>query len=191
GWVDPLLIIGVQNYVAGSLPWSMKIFTTLIGYRGNKTLGLQQIAAVARSPGPAQSDAQVLLAVADRRDGRNRAAAALFSRLATQYPRNVLFAVETGEAYEAAGEHDAARAALQAIIERQHSGAPGYQKTPLAQVWYDLGSIAAEYSHWRQAGQDYARAAAVPSAPPHTRAAARKAAAQAARKVNAGSSHLY
>ncbi|MGH9468227.1 MAG: tetratricopeptide repeat protein, partial [Terriglobales bacterium] len=105
GWLDPMLIIGIQNYVAGSLPWSAKIFTTLIGYRGDKQLGIQQITEVALHGGHARTDAQVLLAVVDRRDGRNRAAAALFAGLARRYPRNVLFAVETGEAYEAAGEH--------------------------------------------------------------------------------------
>lgn len=182
-WVDPLLIIGVQNYVAGSLPWTMKIFTSIIGYRGNKKLGLQQVAEVAEHGEHARTDAAVLLAVADRRDGNNRAAAALFASLTEQYPRNVLFAVETGEAQEAAGEHEAARQMFETILKRAQEGAPGYEKAPRAQVWYDLGSIAALYSQWQQAAHDYQQAAQVPDAPPRYREAARKAAAIAASKA--------
>lgn len=185
-WVDPLLIIGVQNYVAGSLPWTMKVFTSIIGYRGNKKRGLQQVAEVAAHGEHARTDAAVLLAVAYRRDGNNRAAAALFARLTEQYPRNVLFAVETGEAQEAAGEHAAAHAAFEVILQRAQAGAPGYKKAPRAQVWYDLGSIAALYSQWPEAAHDYQRAAQVPDAPPHYREAARKAAAIAASKAGSG-----
>lgn len=182
-WVDPLLIIGVQNYVAGSLPWTMKIFTSIVGYRGNRKLGLQQVAEVAEHGEHARTDAAVLLAVADRRDGNNRAAAALFARLTEQYPRNVLFAVETGEAEEAAGEHETARQTFETILKRAQAGAPGYGKAPRAQVWYDLGSIAALYSQWPEAAHDYQQAAQVPDAPPRYRQAARKAAAIAASKA--------
>lgn len=186
-WVDPLLIIGVQNYVAGSLPWTMKIFTSIIGYRGEKKLGLLQVAEVARHGESARTDAAVLLAVAERRDGNNRAAAGWFASLTEQYPRNVLFAVETGEAEEAAGEHETARQAFETILKRAQAGAPGYEKAPRAQVWYDLGSIAALYSQWPEAAHDYRHAAQVSDAPPHYREAARKAAALAARKARSGS----
>lgn len=183
GWVDPMLIIGVQNYVAGSLPWTMKIFSSLVGYSGDKALGVRQITEVAEHGEHARTDAQVLLAVVDRRDGRNAAAAELFARLAARYPRNVLFAVEAGEAWEAAGEHSAARTELEAVLARAQAGAPGYEHPPLAQVWYDLGSIAVVYSNWPEAERDFKRAAAVPNAPRRYRQAAQKAAALAAQKA--------
>ncbi len=187
-WVDPMLIIGVQNYVAGSLPWTMKIFSSLVGYRGNKALGIQQITAVAEHGEHARTDAQVLLAVVDRRDGRNRAAAQLFARLAQRYPRNVLFAVETGEAWESAGNHTAARTALEAVRADAQAGAPGYQHAPLAQVWYDLGSIAAVNSNWPEAERDYVHAVHIPNAPRRYRRAAARAAAVAAHKAAGGTS---
>ncbi|MGH9488583.1 MAG: hypothetical protein ACRD04_13460 [Terriglobales bacterium] len=185
-WPDPLLIIGVQNYVAGSLPLTVKIFTSLVGYRGNKKLGIEQITHVAEHGGHAQTDAQVLLAVLDRREGWNQNAAKLLAGLAQRYPRNVLFAVESGEAWEAAGEHGKARTALQGVLARAQAGAPGYEHAPRAQVWYDLGAIAALYSQWKLAEQDYKHAAAVPNAPPLYRAAAKKAATIAAQKADGG-----
>ncbi|MGN6591506.1 MAG: tetratricopeptide repeat protein [Terriglobales bacterium] len=179
GWVDPLLILGVHNYVAGSLPWSVKIFSKLAGYGGDKDEGLRQVTEVAEHGEHARTDARVLLAVVDRRDGRNQAAAELFAGLERQYPRNVLFAVETGEAWEAAGNHDAARAAFHNILARADQNAPGYAHAPRAQVWYDLGQIAVIYSDWAEALADFQNAANVPQAPAKYRAAAEKAAADA------------
>lgn len=183
-WVDPLLILGVHNYVAGSLPWSVKIFSKLVGYSGDKDKGLRQITKVAEHGEHARTDAQVLLAVVDRRDGNNTAAAKLFAGLQQQYPRNVLFAVETGEAWEAAGNHDAARAAFHNILARADQNAPGYAHAPRAQVWYDLGQIAALYSDWPQALRDFQNAQTAPAASAKYRAAAEKAAADAEQHLN-------
>jgi hypothetical protein len=179
GWVDPLLILGVQNYVSGSLPWSVKLFSKLVGYSGDKNKGLAQIAQVAEHGEHARTDARVLLAVVDRRDGNNTAAAQLFAGLGQQYPRNFLFAVETGEAWEAAGDHEAARSAFHDILARADQDAPGYAHAPRAQVWYDLGQIAALYSAWPEALTDFQNAASAPQAPAKYREAAEKAAAEA------------
>jgi hypothetical protein len=182
-FVDPQLILGVQSYVAGSLPWAVRMFSTLVGYSGNKEQGRRQIAYVAAHGEGARTDAAVLLAVADRRDGLNRQAAPIFLRLARQYPRNDLFAVEAAEALEAAGEHAAARTQFHQILARAASGAPGYAKAPLGRVWYDLGGIASLYSNWSTAAHDYGQAAMAPNTPAALRDRARQLAQAAQRKL--------
>lgn len=178
---DPLLVLGVHNYVAGSLPWTARLFSSLLGYSGNKELGRQEIAAVAASGAGDRTDAAVLLFVIDRRDGLNREAAPILARLQQAYPRNVLFAVEEGEALEAAGEHEAARAQYQAVIRRAASGAPGYTRAPLGQVWYDLGQVEQVYANWNAAAADYARAQTIPDTRPALVQAAAEAEAAARR----------
>jgi hypothetical protein len=180
-FIDPQLILGVQSYVAGSLPWAVRMFSTLVGYRGNKEQGRRQIAFVAAHGEGARTDASVLLAVADRRDGLNRQAAPIFMRLARQFPRNFLFAIEAGEALEAAGEHSAARAQFHRVLQLAAARAPGYARAPLGRVWYDLAGIAAVYSNWPRAARDYHKAATAPNTSPAFRRGA-DALAQAAER---------
>ncbi len=182
-FVDPKLIIGVQNYVAGSLPWGVRLMSALVGYRGNKELGRQQVADVAAHGEHARTDAAVLLGVMDRRDGLNRQAAPLWAGLARQYPRNPLFAVEAAEALEAAGEHDAARAAYERILARADSGAAGYQHAPLDKVWYDLGNIERVYSRWSAAAADFEKVWNLHGARTLDRQAAALAAGEAYRRA--------
>ncbi|HWG36654.1 MAG TPA: tetratricopeptide repeat protein [Terriglobales bacterium] len=177
-FTDAELIVGAQNYIAGSLPWAVKVFSTLIGYRGDKELGRRQIADVAAHGVNSRTDAAVLLAVVDRRDGLNRSAAPILASLESEYPRNVLFAVEAGEAMEAAGEHDSARAQFQQIIAKAAAGAPGFGRAPLGKTWYDLGNIERTYSHWQQAADDFDRAENAAGAQPRYRQAAALAAGQ-------------
>ncbi|MGH9474258.1 MAG: hypothetical protein ACRD1M_16135, partial [Terriglobales bacterium] len=160
-FVDPELILGVQSYVAGSLPWSARLLSSVVGYRGNKEQGRRLIADVAAHGERARTDASVLLAVVDRRDGLNRQAAPILLGLSTQYPRNVLFAIEAGEALEASGNHQAAERQDQSVLRRATAGAPGFNRAPLGRVWYDLGEIEAIDGRWAEAATDYRHAAAV------------------------------
>jgi len=164
---DPVLILGVHNYVAGSLPWTAKMFSILMGYSGDKDLGRRQIAEVAQIGEHSRTDADVMLVVIDRRDGLNAEAAPILERLTSEYPRNTLFAVEDAEALEAAGDHAAARAQLQRMVERAAAHAPGYERAPLDKIWYDLGSIDRLFSRWNQAAADFRQVASVPRPEPH------------------------
>lgn len=185
---DPLLVLGVHNYVAGSLPWTARLFSSLLGYSGNKEKGRQEIAEVAASAAGDHTDAAVLLFVIDRRDGLNREAAPVLAQLTREYPRNFLFAVEEAEALEAAGEHDAARAQLQNVLSKAAAAAPGYTRAPVGQVWYDLGHIETVYGRWQAAADDYRRAESAPGTRPTLVQAAAEAEA-AAQRHQPGAQH--
>lgn len=177
-FVDPLLIVGAQNYIAGSLPWTVKVLASLTGYSGNKQQGVEQIRAVAQHGEHGRTDALILLAVIERRDGWNRQVIPVLQQLQTMYPRNVLFAVEEAEATEAAGLHDAALQEYEAILDRTRRGAPGYQQAPLDKVWYDIGNIHRLFTRDPDAVAAYRQALAAPRAQLRYRQAAALAAAQ-------------
>jgi tetratricopeptide (TPR) repeat protein len=157
--LDPLLILGVHNYIAGSLPWAVKLVASMAGYGGSKQKGIQQLEEVAHSDAPSSTDAEVLLAVIERRQGNNRDVVNLLIPLVKRYPENVLYAVELAEAAEAAGMHAFAWQQYHAILDRARIGAPGYQRTPLDKVWYDIGNIDRLFSRFDAALADYGRAA--------------------------------
>lgn len=177
-FVDPLLIIGAQNYIAGSLPWTVKMLASLTGYSGSKQQGVAQIRYVTQHGEHGRTDALILLTVIDRRDGWNRQVIPVLRQLKTMYPRNVLFAVEEAEATEAAGEHDAAIGEYEAILDRTRRGVRGYQQAPLDKVWYDIGNIRRLFTRYAEALAAYRQAMAAPHAQLRYRQAASLAAAQ-------------
>lgn len=177
-FVDPLLIIGAQNYIAGSLPWTVKVMASLTGYSGNKRQGIAQIQTVAQYGEHGRTDALILLAVIDRRDGWNRQVIPVLHRLKMMYPRNVLFAMEEAEATEAAGLHDAALQEYQEILQKARGRVPGYQQAPLDKAWYDIGNIHRLFTRYPQALAAYRQAMAAPRAQLRYRQAASLAAAQ-------------
>ncbi len=178
GFVDPRLILGVQQFVAGSLPWTEKLLAHFVGYSGSKKKGIAEIQYVAAHGENTRSDALVLLAVIYRREGWNAQAVPILADLSRQYPRNVLFAVELAGAEEAAGQHQAALAQYHAILRRAQAHAAGYQRAPLDKVWYALGHIHWLYSQYLQALHDFLLAAHAPITYPRYRQAAWLAAGQ-------------
>lgn len=177
-WREPLLILGVDDYIVGSLPWMVRWLAHLGGFSGNKRRGIARIHDVASNPGSARTEAQILMVVVDRREGWNRQAIPWLAALEQAYPRNVLFAVELGDAAEAAGQHAAATAAFRSVLARAAARAPGFQQAPLSRVWYQLGNIDRLFSRFPEALTDYRQAESALQAEPRYRQAAALAAGQ-------------
>jgi len=176
--IDPRLILGVHNYIAGSLPFTVRVMAAVTGLAGNKQHGLQQIRQVAASGQAARTDARIMLAVIYRREGWNRDVLPILRQLAQEYPRNVLFPVEEAEAAEAAGLHAQALQGYEALLARAAAHAPGSTFIPLDKVWYDLGNIHRLFSRFDDALSAYAQVEHAPHAQPRYVAAAALAAGQ-------------
>lgn len=109
-YVDALLIVGVNNYVVGSLPWYLKVMASLTGRHGNKAEGLRQIQRAASEGRYASEDAQLILAVLYQREKMHREALPLYQEMASAYPRNYLLSQEVATLYGLVGEwRDASR----------------------------------------------------------------------------------
>ncbi len=106
--VDAKLIVGAHNYVIGSLPWGIKAATTVVGLGGNKQKGLEYLHEASEGNSETSIDANVLLVVFLRREGRLDESLQILRTLIPQYPHNVLFAIEEGNLLRAnKQEHDA------------------------------------------------------------------------------------
>jgi tetratricopeptide (TPR) repeat protein len=88
--IDAWLVIGVNDYVAGSLPWYIKAAASLSGFRGNRSRGLEEVKRVTQEGRYAREDAKFILALLYRREKMYAERLALLENLANSYPRNVL-----------------------------------------------------------------------------------------------------
>lgn len=178
GWREPELVIGVDDYIVGSLPWMVRMLAHLGGFSGDKAGGIARIRDVASHEGGASTEGKILMAIVERREGLNAQAIPWLATLEQRYPRNVLFAVEVGDAAEAAGQHQAAVSEFRSVLARAAEHAPGYERAPLDRIWYELGNIERLYSRYDAAIGDYRRSEIAPRAEARFRQAAALAAGQ-------------
>lgn len=96
---DPGVVLGVHDYVLGSLPPVHRFFLFFAGVRGSRERGLAYLKEAATQGEFLRSYAQVLLVVAYIRQQQLDNARALVEDLRTRYPRNPIFALELAKLY--------------------------------------------------------------------------------------------
>lgn len=113
GFHDAELTIGLYDYVVGSLPGPVKLLASMVGTRGSKKRGLLTLKRVADEGSFARDDARALLIVLLKREKRYDEALSISRELATKYPRNYLFKLESADALAsiAANERQEGRSA--------------------------------------------------------------------------------
>ena len=57
-FMDAWLVVGLNDYVAGSLPWYIKVLASLAGYRGDKKRGIEEVHRAAVQGNWARDDAR-------------------------------------------------------------------------------------------------------------------------------------
>ncbi len=89
--IDALLVPSAHEYIIGSLPPYLKAMGFLFGLSGNKEKGLAGLRKVAVSGNRTKMEAQVLLALLERREDRPDLALPTMRKLATAYQSNHLY----------------------------------------------------------------------------------------------------
>ncbi len=129
-FADGLLVAGFYEYLLGSLPWPLRAMIAIRGDRGNKQKGIQIVERVVREGGESRDEARVLQALIYRRERAPREAAEAFGRLAEDFPRSYLFALESADLYESAGERDTALELFREVSEKRKSGMDRFDRMP-------------------------------------------------------------
>jgi hypothetical protein len=91
---DAYLALGAANYIVGSLPLHKRLLLRLGGIRGDRQLGMQQLATTAAKGNYLRPFAKILLALAALREKQPHLARTELEELAAQFPQNPLFAHE-------------------------------------------------------------------------------------------------
>jgi hypothetical protein len=138
---DANLILGLNHYVVGSLPFYLKAVGFLGGFRGDRDQGIQELQLVASKGTLSRYDAEILLAVIYRREREPKLAIPLLQHLAQTFPRNYLFRFEQVQMYSDAGDKVAALRVLKEIEDRRQSGAPGYAQIQPERLRFAKGNL--------------------------------------------------
>jgi len=166
GYTDALLVIGMGQYVAGTLPWYIKVLASIGGFRGSKVRGLDDLRQVSERGHYARDDAKIILVVFYRREGMYAQAVDVLQGLARLYPWNFLALTEMVQIGEAAGDWRSATRAADELVARLDSRGPGYELMPAARIFYEAGKAHEHVGEADQALRLYDRAAMVPGKKP-------------------------
>jgi tetratricopeptide (TPR) repeat protein len=113
--LDAKLIVGAHNYVVGSLPWGVKVASSMVGLGGSKEKGLEYLQETAAGNSETSIDAKIVLVVFLRRERRYDEALQILRSLEPQYPHNILFAMEDGNLLRAKGQYREAEAVYRRV----------------------------------------------------------------------------
>lgn len=139
-YTDASLIVGVQHYVVGSLPWFWKMLAALGGRHGSRKEGLAEVQRAAEQGHWAREDAQLMLGVLYLREKMLPQALASFQAMAEASPRNYLLPQEVAALHEQMGEWAAAAQVYDRMLARHRAAEPGYEKLPAARILYLAGA---------------------------------------------------
>jgi len=140
-FIDANIVQGLHNYIVGSLPFYMRMFGFLDGFKGDRELGLRQLQLVAEKGVLSKYDARILLAAIYRRDRRSQEAIPLLKGLTEQFPRNYLFRLEQVQMYSDVGNKAAALAILADVERMRREGQPGYKQLSQEKLSYIRGNL--------------------------------------------------
>ncbi|MBI2956682.1 MAG: hypothetical protein HYY26_05160, partial [Acidobacteria bacterium] len=91
---DTAIVLGIHDYIIGSLPRTHRFILFFLGTRGSRERGLDYFQEAARQGEYLATYAQVLLVVAHIREARQAQALLLGEDLLARYPRNPIFMLE-------------------------------------------------------------------------------------------------
>lgn len=162
-YVDALLVLGVADYVAGSLPWYFKVAAALVGFRGSRTRGIQELERVSREGRWTRADAQIVLVALYRREKMYPKALALLEKLIGEYPRNFLGLLEMAAIEETQNDWPAATRTYDVLTQELISHKPGYEVMPAATIFYRAGKAHEKLGDNEEALRLYNNASQLPS----------------------------
>jgi hypothetical protein len=136
-YVDAELVVGVHQYVVGSLPLAIKMLAGLAGIHGNKQKGLALLRDDGKYGVTTSVEARTALALFLRREAKYGEAAQWNDSLKRQYPHNFLFWLESANLQKDSGNAQQAIALYRGLLEQaQHRGY--FTNAHLEQAWYGL-----------------------------------------------------
>jgi tetratricopeptide (TPR) repeat protein len=140
-FVDAYLVLGVYEYVVGSLPLPVKMLAAIGGVHGSKQRGEAYVTRVSREGKYARNDARVLLVILYRREKRPLEAARMIESLIADFPRNYVLGLELASMYSDAGQRERAITVFKDLLKKADEKAPGYERLPREAVLHKIEAL--------------------------------------------------
>lgn len=149
--IDARIILGLHDYVLGSLPGYIKMLGFLAGFRGDREAGVRTIKEVAAKGTMNTTDAKVLLGVIYRRERRSKEAIPLLDDLIQRYPRNYLFRMELAQMWADEGDKAKSLAAIDTVDQLRRNGVTGYGALSPEKIAFARGNVLFWYDDFDRA----------------------------------------
>ncbi|HEX3985236.1 MAG TPA: hypothetical protein VHX13_01405 [Acidobacteriaceae bacterium] len=122
-YVDAELVVGVYQYVVGSLPFAFKMLVGIVGIHGSKSSGMALLRDAGENGVVTRVEAKTSMMLFLRREAKYQPAIEIAQQLAEEYPHDYLFSLEEANLEKDAGDGMTAAHTYQRLIEAaQHSG---------------------------------------------------------------------
>jgi tetratricopeptide (TPR) repeat protein len=161
-YIDAKMVVGVHQYVTGSLPFGIKILAGVAGITGSKSKGIEDLREAGAHGVISSVEARTALGLFLRREARYDEAIAVTRSLTEQYPRDFLFRLELANLTKDAGEGKDAIAQYRQLLEQAKK--PGYfPSAHLELAWFGLADTLQGQKNYAEAAEAYNQATAQPT----------------------------
>jgi tetratricopeptide (TPR) repeat protein len=161
-YIDAKLVVGVHQYVTGSLPFGIKLLAGVAGITGSKSKGIEDLRDAGAHGVISSVEARTALGLFLRREARYDEAIAVTRTLTEQYPRDFLFRLELANLTKDAGQGPAAIKQYEQLIDQAKKS--GYfPSARLELAWFGLADTLQGQKNYAEAAEAYNQATAQPA----------------------------
>ena len=150
---DAKMVVGVHNYVIGSVNFAIKVAASIVGLSGSKSKGIEYLYAAGQGGGETSVDARIALSLFLRREQRYPEALKLVGQLEVEFPRNFLFRLENANLMNAAGRGGDAVAAYRKLLDDNKAGM--FAESRMEMAYYGMGEALRGQHDFRGAAEAY------------------------------------
>ena len=161
-YIDAKLVVGVHQYVTGSLPFGIKMLAGAAGITGSKSKGIEDLRDAGTHGVITSVEARTALGLFLRREAKYDEAISVTRTLTEEYPRDFLFWLELANLTKDAGHGQAAIAQYRQLLEQAKK--PGYFPSARLELgWFGLGDTLQGQKNYAEAAEAYNMATAQPA----------------------------
>jgi tetratricopeptide (TPR) repeat protein len=161
-YIDAKLVVGVHQYVTGSLPFGLKILAGAAGITGSKSKGIEDLREAGAQGVITSVEARTALGLFLRREAKYEDAIAVTRSLTEEYPRDFLFRLELANLTKDAGRGQEAIMEYKQLLEQAKK--PGFfPSAHLELAWFGLADTQQGQKNYAEAAAAYNEATAQPT----------------------------
>ena len=150
---DAKMVVGIHNYMIGSINFAVKIAASIVGLSGSKSKGIEYLYAAGQGGGETSVDARIALSLFLRREQRYPEALKLVGQLESEFPRNFLFRLENANLMNAAGHGTDAVAAYRKLLDDSKAGM--FAESRMEMAYYGMGEALRGQHDFQHAAEAY------------------------------------
>jgi tetratricopeptide (TPR) repeat protein len=161
-YIDAKLVVGIHQYIVGSLSFGLKLVAGAAGITGSKSKGIEDLRDVGAKGVITNVEARTALGLFLRREAKYDEAIAVTRTLTDEYPRDFLFWLELANLTKDAGRGPEAIAAYRRLLDQAKR--PGYfPSAHLELAWFGLADTLQGQKNYAEAAEAYNEATAQPT----------------------------